>query len=297
MALTDYSNFTFPNFNAPFPYQNLIQQLQASMQSPTPGSYGRFGGTGLMAGAPGGTGSQPSPTPLPGAVAGPGGTYPMPIAPSFVGNNRVPSGAPTPVAPPGPPLTGTTSVPPSGFNPIAPPAPGMGVSTPGTGVPVNGSPMVKPLDSNLKMAGGAPQPGLLGGNFQSVLGQNPVAAFNLMVKNNPGILSQLQQAGYSPATINSYGAGGGSNYHPNSMLPGLNGGQSSYGVVLGQGGIPAGESQQQHMQNLMTWRNQVQMAAMRGDNARYQQLLGSAPSGAQVINMGGPTGPMTTGRR
>jgi hypothetical protein len=78
------------------------------------------------------------------------------------------------------------------------------------------------------------------------------------------------------------------------MLPGLNGGQSSYGVVLGQGGIPEGQSQQDHMQNLMTWRNQVQMAAMRGDSARYQQLLGSAPSGAQVVDMGGPTGPQTT---
>jgi len=211
----------------------------------------------------------------------------MPTAPQFIDPNRQPVGG-IGAAPPGPPLTGITSVPPAGFNPTAP-------AVPTNGVPVNGSPMVKPLDSNLKMAGG--QPGLLGGNFQSVLAQNPVAAFNLMVKNNPGILSQLQQAGYSPATINSYGAGGGSNYHPNSMLPGLNGGQSSYGVVLGQGGIPAGESQQQHMQNLMTWRNQVQMAAMRGDNARYQQLLGSAPSGAQVINMGGPTGPMTTGRR
>ena len=318
--------FSFPQFNMPgFPYANLPEQLAASFGPPngqfTNGSqYGRWNGVnnnafglfpdqfqslfgspapqpmqfqppyanngylGSNQGPGSNPGNQPPPPPstpppqsgpppqqpLPGAVQGPGGTYPMPTSPQFIDPNRQPVGG-IGAAPPGPPLTGTTSVPPSGFN---------------------------PGDSNLKMAqSGSPQPGLLGSNFQNVLAQNPVAAFNLMVKNNPGMISQLEQAGYSPATINSYGAGGGSNYHPNSMLPGLNGGQSSYGVVLGQGGIPAGQSQQQHMQNLMTWRNQVQMAAMRGDNSRYQQLLASAPSGAQVINMGGPTGPTNTGRR
>lgn len=33
----------FPNFNVPFPYLNLPQQLQASMQTPRNQSYGRFG--------------------------------------------------------------------------------------------------------------------------------------------------------------------------------------------------------------------------------------------------------------
>jgi len=33
----------FPNFNVPFPYLNLPQQLQASMQTPRDQSYGRFG--------------------------------------------------------------------------------------------------------------------------------------------------------------------------------------------------------------------------------------------------------------
>lgn len=291
------ADLSFPNFGVPFPYANLIQQLQASMQNPTPGSYGRWGGSGLMAGNPTATGGGSTPvnaTPFPGAVQGPGGTYPMPTAPNFVDPNRIPSGGITPNAPPGPPLTGTTAVGP-GSMPGGPIAPPLAPPPTSTAPPNNGSPMVKPLSVDTKMAGGAPNVGLLGSNFQNVLAQNPVAAFNLMVKNNPGMLSQLQAAGYSPQTINSYGAGGGSNYHPNSMLPGMNGGQSSYGVVLGQGGIPEGQTQQQHMQNLMDWRNKVQMAAYRGDTNRYQQLLASAPSGAQVINMGGPTGPMNTG--
>jgi len=43
----------FPNFNTPgFPYQNLVQQLLASMQQPASGSYGRWNGTGATSGLP-----------------------------------------------------------------------------------------------------------------------------------------------------------------------------------------------------------------------------------------------------
>lgn len=94
------ADFQFPNFNTPgFPYQNLVQQLAASMQNPTPGSYARWGGTGLL-------GS----TPMPGAVAGPGGTYPMPKAPEFIGMNKFPVGG---LFDPVSQVSGVTSVGPS----------------------------------------------------------------------------------------------------------------------------------------------------------------------------------------
>lgn len=215
MALTDYSNFTFPNFNVPFPYQNLIQQLQASMQSPTPGSYGRFGGTGLMAGTPGGTGSQPPATP-PGAVAPSGPTV---GPPGFNGPGSGP--LPPPYMPP--PVPGNVG--PPGFN-------GPGTTPPS---PVNGSPMVKPLDSNLKMAQ-APQQGLLGQSFtigsqlDPRLANNPVGNrfiekfnqmhpqlhvtaqdFNRVNAVNPGLAFQLASMG-GQNYINSIMAQNGTNW-------------------------------------------------------------------------------------
>ena len=262
MALTDYSNFTFPNFNVQgFPYQNLIQQLQASMQPPTPGSYKRFGGTGTPAGAPGnaagGAGSPPPPMPLPGAVAGPGGTYPMPTAPQFIGNNRVPSGVPTPIAPPGPPLTGTTSVPPAGFNPSAPPAniPPPGATPPPTGIPVNGSPMVKPMGGT-KMAQVSPPQmpqGLLGQSFTigeqldprmagNPLGQQFIEKYNRL---NPVLHVTAQDFNrinaINPAVAYQLAAGGGQPYRDAIMAQnGTNQDQMNQwinNVAYNQGGL------------------------------------------------------------
>ncbi len=186
----------------------------------------------------------PPQQPLPGAVQGPGGTYPMPISPQFIDPNRQPVGG-IGAAPPGPPLTGTTSVPPAGFNSPPPPTtniPPPGATPPPTGIPVNGSPMVKPLDSNLKMAGGPqvsppqmPQQGLLGGQFTINKQLNPSLAtsaagakfiagynkmnpqmhvtaqdFNRVAQANPGQAFQLAQAGGQPF-INAIMAQNGTN--------------------------------------------------------------------------------------
>jgi hypothetical protein len=61
------SDFQFPNFNTPgFPYQNFLEQLAASLQQPSSGSYKRFGATGSGAGSPNspGTPSGPSNPPV-----------------------------------------------------------------------------------------------------------------------------------------------------------------------------------------------------------------------------------------
>ena len=90
------ANFTYPNFNIPaYPYQDLQQQMLASMQQPsTGGLYGRWAvaprqqGPGLLGGANGPFGT-PQPyggTTAPNLVTNPGAMPGMPGAPMPIGD-------------------------------------------------------------------------------------------------------------------------------------------------------------------------------------------------------------------
>ena len=69
MALPDYSQYQYPDFNTGgnFPYQNFLQQLQASFNAAPMNSYGRWNGTGV---------TTPQGYPAPGTTPnGPPGGY------------------------------------------------------------------------------------------------------------------------------------------------------------------------------------------------------------------------------
>lgn len=89
-------NFSgFPNFPVPFPYQNMPQQLLASMQNKTPGTYQRFGAATTTPAASTGLLNFPMQTPAPAPSGGgllnpPGGAGPSSV-PSGVGGGMTPN--------------------------------------------------------------------------------------------------------------------------------------------------------------------------------------------------------------
>ena len=113
MALPDYSNYQYPNFNTGgnFPYQDFLHQLQASFWARPMNSYGRFSGTGV---------TTPQGYPAPGTTPnGPPGGY---------GSGGLLKSAPGPA--PAPPMQGQ---PQSGGPAPSATQPGSGANDPGFG--------------------------------------------------------------------------------------------------------------------------------------------------------------------
>lgn len=136
MADNTLGALNFPNFGVPFPYANLLAQLQASMQPPTPGSYARWGGTGTLPTMSGTatTGAGP------GMIADSGATG-QPFQPAYGPGQSPFQGLPS-VRPAGATgLLGLPTAPNNGINPagysgaVSAPGPGAGTSGPTTPAP------------------------------------------------------------------------------------------------------------------------------------------------------------------